>query len=303
MSETAAPMDEAPTSAQSSEKIIYRHTLWVRSWHWVNAIALMVLLMSGLQIFNAHPSLNWGQTTNFDHALLDLSSVDAGNGKLRGVTTVFGHPFTTTGVLGASKGSDGQYQDVGFPHWVTLPGFRDLGTGRRWHFFFAWMFVLNGALFIAYTLWSRHLKKDLWPSVADLKTIPASIWEHVQLKHPEDEAAARYNVLQKLAYLSVLYGLLPLMLLTGLTMSPGMDAAFPGLLWVFGGRQSARTIHFLSASGIVIFFLIHIFEVFAAGFFNEMRSIITGRFAIKTHTPTPAADPEFCPVPSQGAGE
>ena len=285
----AAPEDVRPVpekgAAPSAEKVIYRHTLWVRSWHWVNAIALLLLLMSGLQIFDAHPTLNWGQASNFQQGILDLSAQDLGGGKLKGVTTVFGHAFNTTGVLGASKGANGQYQDIGFPHWATIPGYRDLATGRRWHFFFAWIFVVNGALFIAYTIWSRHLKTDLWPSVADLKTIPASIWEHIRLKHPEGEAAARYNVLQKLAYLIVLYTLLPLMLLTGLTMSPGMDAALPILPWAFGGRQAARTIHFLSATGLVLFFLIHIFEVFAAGFFNEMRSIITGRFAIKTHAP------------------
>ena len=290
MSEITATPDEmrrAPDADPSleSKRVIYRHTRWVRSWHWINAIALLLLLMSGLQIFDAHPTLNWGQASNFHSGILDLSAQDLGGGKLRGVTTVFGHPFNTTGVLGASKGENGQYQDIGFPHWSTIPGYRDLATGRRWHFFFAWIFVINGALFIAYTLWSRHLKTDLWPSVADLKSIPASIWEHIRLKYPEGEAAARYNVLQKLAYLIVLYTLLPLMLLTGLTMSPGMDAAFPILPWIFGGRQAARTIHFLSATGLVLFFLIHIFEVFAAGFFNEMRSIITGRFAIKTHTP------------------
>ena len=274
---------QTPRPASKEQRVIYRHTLWVRSWHWINVIALTILLMTGLQIFNAHPALNWGQTSNFDHALLSIGAVDLGGGKLKGVTTVLGHPYTTTGVLGASKGSDGAFQDIGFPGWSTIPGFRDLGTGRQWHFFFAWLFVANGIVFVAYTIWSRHLKRDLWPSVADLKTIPASIWEHVRLKHAEGGAAARYNVLQKLAYLIVLYGLLPLMILTGLTMSPGMDAAFPILPWAFGGRQSARTLHFLSASGLVLFFLIHIFEVVAAGFFNEMRSIITGRFAIKTH--------------------
>jgi thiosulfate reductase cytochrome b subunit len=137
--------------------------------------------------------------------------------------------------------------------------------------------------------------RDLWPTRDDLRSIPASIWEHLQLKHPEGEAALRYNVLQRLAYLVVLYGLLPLMLLTGLTMSPGMDAAFPGLLFAFGGRQTARTLHFLSASGIVIFFLIHIFEVIISGFANEMRSILTGYFTLKVSDPAPAlatADPE-----------
>ncbi len=275
-------------SSSDGNKVIYRHTLWVRSWHWINAIALLLLLMSGLQIFDAHATLNWGQATNFQHGLLDISALDTPHGP-RGVTTVFGHAFNTTGVLGVSKGAHGQPQTTGFPAWATVPSYRDLATGRRWHFFFAWIFVVNGVLFVAYTIWSRHLKRDLWPSVADLKTIPASIWEHIRLKHPEGEAAARYNVLQKLAYLIVLYGLLPLMLLTGLTMSPGMDAAFPILPWAFGGRQAARTIHFLSASGLVLFFLIHIFQVFAAGVFNEMRSIITGRFAIKTHASKSAA--------------
>lgn len=272
---------------QTQERVIYRHTLWVRSWHWINAISLLILLMSGLQIFNAHPTLDWGQTTDFDHPWLSMSAVEV-NGKLHGVTSFMGHSADTTGVLGVSAGVTGEPVARGFPSWATLPGLRDLGTGRHWHFLAAWFFVLNGLFFVVYTVRSRHLAKDLWPSVADLKTIPASIWEHLQLKHAEGEAAARYNVLQKLAYLIVLYGLLPLMLLTGLTMSPGMDAAFPGLPWVFGGRQSARTLHFLSASGLVLFFLIHIFEVFAAGFFNEMRSILTGYFTIKTHAPKPS---------------
>ncbi len=281
MADEAAPPGPVETSApaMTQARTVYRHTLWVRSWHWLNAIMLLILLMSGLQIFNAHPTLDWGMTTDFDHPVVSLAAQGEG-AQMRGVTTIFGHAFDTTGVLGAS-GKAGHLEERGFPHWATLPGLRDLGTGRHWHFFAAWIFVINGLIFVAYTIWSRHLKKDLWPTVADLKSIPASIWEHLRLKHPEGDAAARYNVLQKLAYLIVLYGLLPLMLLTGLTMSPGMDAAFPGLLWVFGGRQSARTIHFLSASGIVIFFLIHIFEVFAAGVVNETRSIITGYFTIK----------------------
>lgn len=264
------------------EQTVYRHTLWVRSWHWVNALALLILLMSGLQIFNAHPALYWGQVSDFDHPWLALQAVEEG-GKLRGVTSFAGHSIDTTGVLGVSPGVDGSPVARGWPSWATIPGLRDLGTGRHWHFLFAWIFVVNGVIFVAYTVWSRHFARDLWPTVEDLKAIPASIWEHIRLKHPEGEAASRYNVLQKLAYLIVLYGLLPLMVLTGLTMSPGMDAAFPGLLWVFGGRQSARTLHFIAASGLVLFFLIHIFQVFAAGFVNEMRSILTGYFTYRTY--------------------
>lgn len=281
MSEATADAAPLASPGEDEGRRIYRHTLWVRSWHWINAFMLLILLMSGLQIFNAHPSLDWGMTSNFDHPWVSLEGQEV-NGQLKGYTHIGPLTFESTGWLGVTPGPTGKLRPQGVPGWATLPSLRDLGTGRHWHFFAAWIFVINGALFVAYTIRSRHLRKDLWPSVADLRSIPASIWEHIRLKHPEGEAAARYNVLQKLAYLVVLYGLLPLMLFTGLTMSPGMDAAFPGLLWVFGGRQSARTLHFLSATGLVLFFLIHIFEVFAAGFFNEMRSILTGWFTIRT---------------------
>ena len=296
MTEIAANNQTASATAGPRERLIYRHTLWVRSWHWINALSLLLLLLSGLQIFNADPQLSWGMTTDFDHPLMSIDS--AGDGpQMRGITTVLGHKFDTTGVLGASKGADGQPEDRGFPRWATIPSLRDLGAGRHWHFLFAWIFVVNGVFFVAYTVWSRHLTRDLWPTLDDLKSIPASIWEHIRLKHPDGEAAARYNVLQKLAYLVVLYGLLPLMLLTGLTMSPGMDAAFPILPWVFAGRQSARTIHFLCCWSLVGFFAIHIFEVFAAGVFNEMRSIITGGFIIKV-----PVEPDPPPQPlSEGA--
>lgn len=266
-------------TGQVTERVIYRHTLWVRSWHWINAISLLILLMSGLQIFNAHAALDWGMTSDFQHPWISLEG-HVIDGKLHGITRIGDWSFDTTGVLGVSPGFNGQPQVRGFPKWITLPGLRDLGTGRHWHFLFAWIFVLNGIFFVIYNVRSRHFIKDLWLTGQDVRDIPASIWQHLQLKHPHGDEAARYNVLQKLAYLIVIYGLLPLMVLTGLTMSPGMDAAFPGLLWVFGGRQSARTLHFLSASGLVIFFLIHMFQMVAAGVVNEMRSILTGYFTI-----------------------
>ena len=158
---------------------------------------------------------------------------------------------------------------------------RDRSTGRRWHFFFAWLFVINGLVYLIYSLASGHLSKDLAPSRSELKHIGASIWEHLRLRFPQGEEAKRYNVLQKLAYLLVALVLLPLMLATGLAMSPGMDAAFPFLLDVFGGRQSARTIHFISASLIVIFVVVHLVMVLISGVWNNLRSMITGRYAIK----------------------
>ena len=277
--------------APTRKVVIYRTRLWVRIWHWINALSLFFLLVSGLQIFDAHPSLYWGQIATFEHPILAMRAFPQGD-SLRGVTFVFGHPFRTTGLLGASP-FNGHLVSRGFPSWLTNPANRDLEGGRRWHFFFAWIFALNGALYFAYILIGRHLRGDLWPSLADLKQIPRSILDHILFRHPEGEAAATFNVLQKLAYLAVLLGLLPLMILTGLTMSPGMDAAFPVLPFAFGGRQSARTIHFLCAWSLVGFFAIHIFEVFAAGVFNEMRSIITGRFAIKV-----PAEPQ--PAPTLG---
>ena len=153
--------------------------------------------------------------------------------------------------------------------------------GRRWHFFFAWLFLFNGLAYLLWSLGSGHLRRDLAPSGKELKHIGTSIAEHARLKFPKGEEAKRYNVLQKLAYLCVALILLPLMLLTGLAMSPGMDAAFPILLDIFGGRQSARTIHFISASLIVIFFVVHLVMVLISGFWNNLRSMITGRYVIE----------------------
>ena len=128
---------------------------------------------------------------------------------------------------------------------------------------------------------ARHFQRDLTPTRFDLKHIGRSILDHLKLKHPRGEAAKRYNVLQKLTYIAVIFILLPLMILTGLTMSPGVDSAAPWLPEIFGGRQSARTIHFIAASLIVLFILVHLIEVLLSGVFNEMRSMITGWFAVK----------------------
>jgi thiosulfate reductase cytochrome b subunit len=264
----------------SETEVIYRHTGAVRATHWINALCLLVLLMSGLQIFNAHSAFYLGSKSNFDDPLLAMGAEQTGD-SFKGVTMVFGHSFDTTGVFGLAVSPDGRYDERGFPWSVTLPGHRDLAMGRRWHFFFAWFFVLNGLAYLLYSLVSGHLARDLAPKGGELKHIGSSIWEHLRLKFPQGEEAKRYNVLQKLAYLFVVLLLLPLMLLTGLAMSPGMDAAFPVLLEIFGGRQSARTIHFIAASGIVIFVVVHLVMVLISGVWNNVRSMITGRYVIK----------------------
>ena len=261
-------------------EVIYRHSRAVRITHWVNALVLLVLLMSGLQIFNAHPALYLGEKSDFDKPILAMRPMTHDK-QIYGVTTVFGRDFDTTGLFGLGGNAETGYQERGFPWWATLPGHRNLSMGRRWHFFFAWLFVFNGLAYLLWSLGSGHLRRDLAPSAKELKHIGTSIAEHVRLKFPKGEEAKRYNVLQKLAYLCVALILLPLMLLTGLAMSPGMDAAFPILLDIFGGRQSARTIHFISASLIVIFFVVHLVMVLISGVWNNLRSMITGRYVIE----------------------
>ncbi|MGZ3315524.1 MAG: cytochrome b/b6 domain-containing protein, partial [Caulobacteraceae bacterium] len=176
--------------------------------------------------------------------------------------------------------------------WATLPSSRDLADGRRWHFFFAWLFVINGLVYWILGLINGHIRKDLAPTGADLK--PKNIWHeivtHAQLKFPKGEEARRYNVLQKGAYLAVALVLLPMMVATGLTMSPGFNAAAPWLLDLFGGRQSARTLHFISASLIVGFILLHLAMVVASGAWNNIRSMITGRYAIEVPEAPEAAE-------------
>ncbi len=275
-------IDEGPRPPPRArrERVIYRHTLPLRIMHWINAICLFVLLLSGLQIFNATPALYWGQRSHFDHPLLAMTAQQGTDGKPRGVTTIGSHAFDTTGVFGVSN-MDGQLRARGFPSWLTIPGPQWLSMGRRWHFFFAWLFVINGLCFAAYALWSRHLSRDLAPTKTDWRGIGRSIIDHALLRHPKGEEASRYNILQKLAYLIVIFVFGPLIVLMGLSMSPRMDSVLGWLVDLVGGRQSARTIHFLLAMGFVAFFLIHIFEVIVSGVGNELRSIITGRFSIE----------------------
>jgi thiosulfate reductase cytochrome b subunit len=197
--------------------------------------------------------------------------VRSDDGEIRGITTVAGHQLDTTGVLGYSKGSR-----RAFPDWATVPSAKWLAMGRQWHFFFAWLFVINGLIFATYALATRHVSRDLVPAGKDLRSIGRSLKDHLLFRHPRGEEAKRYNVLQKLAYVGVLFGLAPLIVLTGLTMSPNMDAAFPWLLDLFGGRQSARTIHFIACFAFVGFIIIHVSQVIMTGLLNNLRSMVTG---------------------------
>jgi thiosulfate reductase cytochrome b subunit len=142
--------------------------------------------------------------------------------------------------------------------------------------------VLNGLCYLAYAIASRHLARDLAPTAADLRSIGRSVLDHLRFRHPVGEAARRYNVLQKLAYLGVIFVLVPLVVLMGFAMSPWLDSIIPGWVDLFGGRQSARTLHFVAAWLLVAFAIIHVFEVIVSGFWNHLRSMITGRYRIDT---------------------
>ncbi|MEN9718973.1 MAG: hypothetical protein RIQ99_1851 [Pseudomonadota bacterium] len=219
------------------------HHLATRVWHWLNVLALAVMLMSGLMIFNAHPRLYWGQYgANLDHAWLDLTRAD-------GVT---------------------------FPGWVTIPSYYSLADARLWHFAFAWLLVVVSVAYAVWSLASGHLRRKLLPHRAELA--PARFWRDVldHLRLDFSHSGGGYNTLQKLAYCGVLYGLVPLAILTGMAMSPALDAAFPVLLDLFGGRQSARSLHFIVAAGLVAFVFIHLVMLVLARGGQELQAMVLG---------------------------
>jgi thiosulfate reductase cytochrome b subunit len=248
--------------------LVYRQRLVTRLTHWVWAVCLFFLMLTGLQIFNAFPSLHIGAESGFDYdnAILKIGARDVG-GQLQGITQIFGAEFDTTGLLGVSNG------DVrAFPAALTIPSTTSLATGRVIHFFFAWVLVGTLALWLVASALNGHLRQ-LIPTLADLRALPRDLKDHAKLRFHH---GASYSVLQKLAYAGVLFVALPLMILTGLSMSPGFNAAAPWLLDVFGGRQTARTIHFLTMVALVGFFAVHMAMILLAGPLNEMRSILTG---------------------------
>jgi thiosulfate reductase cytochrome b subunit len=258
--------------------MVYRHRWPTRIWHWVNAVTVIVMLMSGLMIFNAHPRLYWGEYgANYDRAWLQI-----GGNQSRGYLRVGTIMVPTTGLLGHWKDKNGNLSNRAFPWWSTIPSGYSLAMARRWHLLFAWLLVVPGLIFWLTSFLNRHVQRDLAPKKAELA--PRHIWHdiknHARLHFPKGAAARDYNILQKASYLSVLFLLLPLMVLTGLAMSPSMNAGWPWLLELLGGRQSARSIHFITAALLLGFIIVHLIMVVLAGPFNEIRSMITGRYRL-----------------------
>ncbi|WP_298286272.1 cytochrome b/b6 domain-containing protein [Novosphingobium sp.] len=272
MDAIASPVTlQGPTEREAD--LVYRTRLPVRIWHWVNAVTIFALLMSGATIFNAHPRLYWGKYgANYDQAWLVI-----GKRAQEGFLRLGGFEIETTGYLGLTP-----YSTKAIPPLFTIPNYYSLAEGRQWHFFFAWALVISLTLFVIYSIFSKHLSRDLAlkPEERKLAHLWHDIKDHAHLRFPTGAAAKAYNPLQKIAYLGVIFVLIPLVVLTGMTMSPTLNAAFPWLLDIFGGRQSARSIHFLCAAGFCAFIFIHLLMVVLAGPFNELRSILTGWYRL-----------------------
>jgi Ni/Fe-hydrogenase b-type cytochrome subunit len=197
-----------------------RHALSTRLWHWVNALSLVVLFMSGLNISNAHPHLYWGEW--------------------------------------GFAPRDAWLHVARFPGWATIPGYYSLASARDWHVLFAWVFALSLLLFMLAALLNGHFRRDLVTGWKEWKPAAVAADVRAHLRFEFDHKGAKYNFLQKAAYGVVLFVLLPLMVFTGMAMSPGMDAAWPFLLDMFGGRQSARSVHFLVAWSLFAFLVLHL---------------------------------------------
>lgn len=241
----AVPEPASGEDPVRARRLVFRHRLSTRLWHWVNAVTVIVLLMSGMMIFNAHPRLYWGNAGAVGYpAWFELRS--------------------------------------GFPGWATIPSTYDLAGARRWHLAFAWILSLGLIAYLTVALLNGHLRRDLWPRLRELA--PAHLWrdiqDHALLRFPTGEAAARYNTLQRLSYAAVILLLTPLLILSGLAMSPAMDAAWPWLLDLFFGRQSARSVHFICAALMTLFILVHLLLVLLSHPLEELRSMATGWFRL-----------------------
>ena len=274
--------DARPVPAEAplrGGEVVRRHRLSTRVWHWVNALVFFVMLMSGLMIFNAHPRLYWGEYgANYDPAWLQIG-VEDGRGYLRvGETS-----FDTTGVLG-TRTVDGR------PREPRLPGLGDDPVGLRPRAGAALASDLRlglrararsptaSAAFV-----NGHLRRDLLPRPARAGA-GAPLAGHPAARDARLPAAARRRgtttCCRSSPISAVLVVLIPVMILTGLTMSPSMDATWPWLLDLFGGRQTARSIHFIAAWALVVFLVVHLVMVVLAGPINEIRSMITGRYRL-----------------------
>src|SRR5579872_156044 len=279
-------------ASQGQRHQIFRYPIVVRLTHWITALALVVLAMSGMQILNAHPALYASDASAFNHPVLAIWGemnplLGTGSGYV-----LFGNGarLNTTHVLGYGADGTGGETVRAFPSWATIPGPQNLADGRRWHLFFAWVLILCAATFAPSAL-------KLWPKRADLRALPRTLKEHLLpwRVRPRREL----NPLQKLSYFAVVFIVTPIIILSGLALSPTLDSWFHWLPALFGGRQVARIWHFGGMIALMLFFVVHVAMVAITGLINNLRSMISGwyviddqRAATSTVKPPPAVAPE-----------
>jgi thiosulfate reductase cytochrome b subunit len=229
-----------------------RHSVLVRVTHWITTLCFFALLVTGVEIVISHPRFYWGETGNVL------------------TTPLFKIPIPSSRAL------------VPTGYGYVLPD--QNGWSRALHFQSAWIAVLTGLLYVIFGLVTGHLRKDLLPGKADLswRGVSTVIANHLRFERPSEGEAWSYNVLQRLTYLFVIFILFPLVIWTGLAMSPAFVSAFPATVTLLGGRQTARTLHFFISLALLLFLLIHVAMVGLAGFRNRMRAMITGQTG--THT-------------------
>lgn len=272
------PSPASPPAASETPAPL-RHRLSTRIWHWINVVTVVVMLSSGLMIFNAHPRLYWG-----DHgAQPDMPWLEIRAVQDRGEVQIGDWIFTTTGVLGRWTDGDGRIRNRAFPYWATLPSGYNLALARDWHLTFAWVFAAGLLSYLGRSLANGHLRRDLLPRQGELapRHILRDVVDHLCLRFPKGAAALHYNILQKLAYVGVLLCLLPGMVLSGLAMSPAMLAAWPWLSTLFQGHASARSVHFICATLILGFVLVHLVMVLLSGPIHGLRGMTIGRLPHK----------------------
>jgi thiosulfate reductase cytochrome b subunit len=231
------------------------------------ALAMSLLLVSGLQIFKAFPALYLGDTGyESSGAVFEMGADTLTDGTSAGWLRIGSHRWIMTGFIS------------GF---LTPPSSRDLAASQLWHLFFSWVLMINGLVYFTVGLATGHLRA-LLPTREELKPrhLLQTTWNHLRLRFPKGDQALEYNILQKLSYLSVIGILAPLMLLTGWAMLPGLDSFAPWLAEIFDGRQGARLVHFVTAILLVLFLLVHLLALVAVGAWNEVRSMVTGRYVV-----------------------
>ena len=254
-------MPEVPGAVDRSGRA-QGHARWVRISHWIVTASLLMLVVTGFEILMVHPRLYWGKAGNdLTPALLELPI--SRNYKHRGYDTP--RPFfeKAAGPVSAVR---------------TYEIFNQNGWGRSLHFLAAWLLVLPGVVYLLVGVFGGHFRRHIWPRLRELA--PHLVWrdfvDHLRLRVPPAGGGPQYGLLQKISYSFVIFVAAPLMILTGLTMSPAVTSAFPILLNLFGGYQSARTIHFFTSAVLVLFVIAHVVMVVKSGFRRQIRAMTVG---------------------------